>query len=753
MALDAASRTVASGGGLTRRGLLVGGAAGVGLVVAWALWPRDYAVNLAAAEGETIFGPWLKIGADGQVTVAVPQAETGQGVFTALPQIVADELGADWRTVAVEPAPINPLYANGLAAAVLFEDALGGLPEMIRGRHAQASTLMLTAASTSVRAFEADLRQAGAAARVLLCKAAARRWEVDWHSCATVDGFVVMGSQRERFGVLAADAAGEMLPGGELPLRGGEEKRLTGEPLPRLDAPAKVDGSANFAGDIRLPGMVFAAIRQGPIGDSRLVRVDRAAADRVRGVSAVIENPNWVAAVGETWWAANRALDALAPRFETRGPLVDSETIAATLDAALDGDGTRMAHVGDLAAAFKDAQVVTADYRVGAALHAAIEPTTATAVWRDGRLTLWMPSQAPALARTAASRTLGIAEERVILHPTIAGGSFGASLEHQVAEQVALLARRLEKPVQLTWSRSETCLHDRYRPPAAARMTARLGKNGAVSGWLCKIAAPAVGHQLSQRLLAGDTTARAAMLLPRGGDTLAVEGAVPAYAVPALAVDHHPADIGVPVGYWRSGAHSYTAFFNECFIDELAHVAGIEAHSFRIGMLGGNPRLARCLSTVATLGGWQGGIPGSGQGLACHEMRGSYIAVMAEARVGPDRRVKVDRLVAAVDCGRQINPDLVLQQIEGGLMFGMAAAVGATTGFTENLADVRGFGAMNLPRLGDAPEVTVEVIRSEAEPGGASELAVPAVAPAIANAVMAATGVRLRGLPLLFNEE
>jgi isoquinoline 1-oxidoreductase beta subunit len=748
MAKHPASQTAAPGTGLTRRRLLVGGAAGVGLVVAWALWPRDYAVNLTAAEGETIFGPWLKIGEDGQVTVAVPQAEMGQGVFTALPQIVADELGADWRTVSVEPAPINPLYANRLAARILFEDALGDLPEQLRGRHAEAQTLMLTAASTSVRAFEDDLRQAGAAARALLCKAAARRWDTDWHSCDTVDGFVVMASQRERFGSLAADAAGESLPSGDLPLRTGEEKRLAGQSLPRLDAPAKVDGSANFAGDIRLPGMVFAAVRQGPIGDSRLVRVDRAAADRVRGVSAVVENPNWVAAVGETWWAANRALDALAPRFETRGALVDSASIDAALDAALDGEGSRMTRVGDLAAVFKDAQVVTADYRVGAALHAAIEPTTATAAWRDGRLTLWMPTQAPALARAAAARTLGIAEDRVVLHPTIAGGSFGANLEHRVAEQAALLARRLDKPVQLTWSRSESCLHDRYRPPAAARMTARLGKGGGVAGWLCKIAAPAVGHELSQRLLAGDTTARAAMLLPRGGDTLAVEGAVPPYAIPALAVDHHAADIGVPTGYWRSGAHSYTAFFNECFLDELAHVAGVEAHSFRMAMLGGNPRLARCLSTVATLGGWQGGIPGSGQGLACHQMRGSHIAVMAEARMGADG-VKVDRLVAAVDCGRQINPDLVLQQIEGGLMFGLAAALGATTGFTDNLADVRGFGGMNLPRLVDTPEVSVEVIRSDADPGGVSELAVPPVAPAIANAVMAATGVRLRRLPLL----
>ena len=750
MALDAVPRAAPSATGVTRRRLLVGGAAGVGLVVGWALWPRGHAVNLTAAEGETIFGPWIKIGADGQVTVAVPQAELGQGVFTALPQIVADELGADWRTVAVEPAPINPLYANRLAASVLFEDALGDLPERVRSRHAEAQTLMLTAASTSVRAFEGELRRAGAAARILLCKAAARRWDVDWHSCATLDGFVIAGGQRERFGTLAADAADERLPSGDLPLRTGEEKRLTGASLPRLDAPAKVDGSANFAGDIRLPGMVFAAIRQGPIGDSRLVRIDRAAADRVLGVVAVIENERWVAAAGNSWWAANRALDAMAPRFETRGGVVSSVSIDAALDAALAGEGVRMAEAGDVVAAFRDSRVFAADYRVGPALHAALEPTAATAAWRDGVMTLWLPTQAPMLARAAVARVLDLSEEQVVVHPTVAGGSFGARLEHRVAEQAALLATKLDRPVQLGWSRAEDCLQDRYRAPAAARMTARLAANGTILGWHARLATPATGHALAERLLGG-TAGRIAAALPGrgGGDRLSVDGAEPPYGIPNVAVDHHHADTGLPTGYWRSGAHSYTAFFNECFVDELARAAGVEPLSFRIGMLGGDVRLARCLSTVATLGGWQGGVAGSGQGVACHRMRGSRIALLVEAHRDGNGRVRVTRMVAAVDCGRLIHPDLVAQQIEGGLIFGMAAALGASTGFEGGVADAHGLGALQLPRLSDSPEITVELIRSEADPGGASEIAVPVVAPAIANALVAAGGNRFRRLPLV----
>ncbi len=726
-----------------RRTLLIGGGAAVGLVVAWAVWPRSYAPNLTAIPGETVFGAWLKIGLDGHVTVAVPQAEHGQGVYTTLPQIVADELGADWETVAVEPAPLNPLYANMLGVEALFEGAFAGLPAPLRKTYAERSALVLTGGSSSVRAFEQDLRNAGAAARVLLCKAAAKRWGVDWQACGTTNGFVVHGAQRLRFGALAADAAGFGVPS-PVPLRTEEANRLSGQSLPRLDVPSKVDGSANFAGDIRLPDMVFASIRQGPVGDSRLVRIDRAAADRIRGVIAVVQNDHWVATVANNWWAANRALDALKPRFETRGGIINSDSIEAALASALDGTGERIAAQGDLSAAFKGARLVTAEYRATLAVHAAIETMTATAHLHDGRLELWLPTQAPGLARAAAARVLGLSDNAVTVHPMLIGGSFGANLEHLVAEQAALLARELKRPVQLVWSRAEDLLHDRYRPPATARMAARLGPNGSILGWQAKIAAPMTGRDLAGRLMGG-----APLPVTRTGDPYAVAGATPFYRIPAYAIDHHPADIGVPTGHWRSGAHSYTAFFTECFLDELAHVAGTEPLSFRIGMLGGDARLARCLSTAAALGGWEGGVPGSGQGIACHSFRGSHIAVLAEAHIGDDQRPRVDRLVAAVDCGRQINPDVVRQQIEGGLIFGMAAALGGSTAFTENLADARRFGDLSLPRLADTPDITIEMVRSEADPGGVSELAVPPVAPAIANALQSATGFRMRTLPLV----
>jgi isoquinoline 1-oxidoreductase subunit beta len=504
---------------------------------------------------------------------------------------------------------------------------------------------------------------------------------------------------------------------------------------------------------VRLPGMVYASVRQGPVGDTALVHADQAAANRVRGVLKIVTTRDWVAAVATNWWAANRAIEAMRPRFRRPGEVVNDDSIGAALGTALDGGGMRIEAKGDLAGDFRDARVVTADYGVGLAPHAPLEPMTCTASMADGRLALWLPSQAPGLARKAAAAALGIDVARVTVHPMLGGGSFGARLEHDVAVQAALIAESVQRPVQLTWSRDEDLRRDRFRPAAAARLTAKLGAQGTVSGWLAKIAAPETGREIARRLLGGDPVVAASLALPGGGDRSAVSGALPPYAIPNVAVDHHPADIGVPTGYWRSGAHSYTCFFTESFIDELAHVANRDPLSFRMAMLGQQPRLARCLQTVAQLGGWQGGEPGSGQGIAAHAFRGAYIAVMAEARLSPQREVVVERLVAAVDCGRVVNPDLVRQQIEGGLIFGLAAAIGAGATFTENVADLQGIADLGLPTLATTPEITVELIRSGSDPGGVSELAVPVVAPAVANALQTATGTRFRRLPLLSDIE
>jgi len=729
---------------ITRRGLLIGGGVGVGLLIGWAVWPRDYAPNLRAVRGESILNAFVKVGVDGHVTVVVPQVEMGQGVYTTLPQIVADEIGADWRTVGVEAAPRNPLYANALFAEEWAAD--GFAPNWAIDRWAANEALMVTGGSTSVRGFEDRLRDAGAAARALLCMAAAARWDADWRACDTANGFVTRGDDKMRFGEIVAEAAAMTLPG-EIPHRTGRDNRLTGRSLSRLDTPAKIDGSAQYAADIRLPDMVYASIAQGPLGDTYLKSVDKAAAEKIQGLLSIVETDRWVATVATNWWAANRAIDALRPKFETRGASPSDRDIDRALDTAFDG-GTRIVSIGDVGSAFRAAQVRTGEYRIGLMPHAAIEPLSATASIDKGELQLWIGTQVPWLAARAAARAIGMDEANVVVHPMLIGGSFGRRYEIEIAGQAAILADRLKRPVQLIWSRAEDMRKDRFRAAAAIRLAARTEPGGRIEAWQARIATPATTREMQARVLGGDH-ADAAMRTHAGTPApSAVAGALPPYAIPNVVIDHHPARIGIPTGDWRGRGYGATTFATECFIDELAELQGIEPFSFRMGLLGGNTRLAQCLSKVANLGGWNGGGPGTGQGLACFAMAGSYIAVMAEARIGDDGRVAVDRMVAVADCGRVINPDIVRQQIGGGLIFGMSAATGETVQVVKGQAGPLRLGALGLPRLATAPRITIELINSAFPPGGAGELAVPPAAPAIANALFAGSGTRYRTLPL-----
>jgi isoquinoline 1-oxidoreductase beta subunit len=721
----------------------VGGGAGVGLALGWALWPRTYRPNLRAAEGESLFNAYLKIARDGRVVVAVPQVEVGQGVYTALPQILADELGADWRTVSVEPAPISPLYANHLLAEEASDDS--ALPSWLGVDHWTArqystrNALMLTAGSSSVRAFETQLREAGAGARALLSKAAARRWDAHWEELDTRAGFVWNGRDRLPFGELAEAAAQEELPE-HLPVRGGLENRLVGQSLSRLDVPTKIDGSARFAGDVRLPDMVYVAVRSAPRG-SRRVSVNRDDARVVPGMLGIIDNPDWIGIAATNWWSAARALDALHPEYDLPDDLPSTTSIAAALNSALDSDDSeRSVEVGDPDGPFPGASPITAVYSVGAAPSASIEPLTATARLTGDRLEIWAPTQAPGLARAAAARAAGIAEAQVTIYPMLVGGGYGRKLETEAIEQAAIAAVRLDRPVQLTWPRIQEIQRDTVRPPAAARMAAWV-QQGTILGWQARIAAPAAAAQTARRLRTAASFFRA-----DGGP---IAGAAPPYGIANVAVEHVPIELALDLGIWRSGAHSYSAFFTECFLDEVARAARQEPLSFRMRMLGDNPRLARVLATATAIGGWDGGAPGSGMGIAAHAAYGSYAATLVEIELTGDQQLRVLRAVCAVDCGRIINPELVKQQIEGGLIHGISAAVGAPLDIAAGTPQARTIGDYRLPLLSDAPEVSVEIIESEDASGGVTELAVPTAAPAVANALFSLTGERLRSLPLV----
>lgn len=745
--------------GIARRQLLIGGGVGAGLLVAWSLWPRRYQPNLRAAKGEYLFGPWLKIAEDGKVIVALPQSESGQGVFTALAQIVAGELGADWRSVAVQPVAASPLFANELLArewAPAFwpesinPQVIGSVTEMLITEQARRNNFVITGGSSSVRQFERPCREAGALARVLLCQAAAAHWDTDWEQCETDKGFVVFGKKRLAFADLVVEAA-ELTPPDPVPLRPGPRNHLSGRDAPRLDLSAKVDGSASFAGDIRLPDMLYASVRAGPIGESTLKSADTKAASKIRGLINTVRTDNWIAAVATNWWAANQALDAMAPVFSTKGVMGDSGQIMQSLsDALAKGPGARLISAGDVDASLeKEAgtRVFKAEFSVAAAVHAPIETRSATAWWQNGRLQIWIASQAPESVRIAAAEAAGIEASAVTVYPVFAGGSFDRNFDSLIAAQVAVIAKETERPVQLIWSRPEDFMRDHVRSPAIGRLTGAIDRNGQIAGLAVRVAAASTMRELARRI-EGESIYDA--LENAGGehDVFAIEGAVPPYAIPNLTVDHFPVKLPVPTGPWRSMAHSHNCFFIECFVDELAHKAGVEPLSYRMQMLVGQTRLARCLTGVASMANWDGGVSGSSKGLACHSMRDSHIAIIASARTD-ESGVRVDRISAMVDCGRLINPDLARQQIEGGIIFGLAQALGASTDFENGLPTARRLRDIDLPTLAEVPEIVVEFIRSDEAPGGVTELGVPAVAPAIANALFSAAGVRLRELPLL----
>lgn len=730
------------GGGfrLSRRGLLIGGGAAVGLVVAWQVWPREYEPNLVADAGESLFGAFLKIGTDGRVIVAVPQAELGQGSYTALPQILADELGADWNTIGVEPAPLSPLYANPL---FLEDFARGTLPtgagRWAMEEQAERSALMVTGGSTSVRAFEPRLRRAGAAARALLQMEAAERWGVDWTELDTAGGFVVRGEQRLPFAELAAGASGRTPPD-ELPVRGGIENRLAGQELPRIDTPAKIDGSARFAADVRLPGMLFASVRSGPPG-SQLTRFDREAGAHVPGVTAIFRNPEWLGVAATNWWAADKALGLMAPRFAVPAGAATNASIERALAEALGGEAEMLTETGDHEAQLAANDVISTSYVVDPAPSAPPETMSATVRIEGDLMEVWAATQAPGLARAAAARAVGFSEDQVTIHPTIGGGGYGRRLENDAIAQAATMAQSLGRPIQLTWPRIEEIKKDRVRPPVAARMTARYGNGGTIAAWGARIAAPRTTAALFDRLRPG--------ALIGASDQADVAGAVPLYAIPALRIERAIAEVGIETGLVRGGAHVATCFFTESFVDELARRASMEAVGFRMQMLGDNPRAAQVLNVAATLGGWDGGPAGSGMGIALHSAFGSYIALLVEVEMTEEQRPRLLRAVAAVDCGRVVNPNLVRQQIEGGIVHGLAGAIGRPLVFDQGLPTADDLGALGLPGFADAAEISVEIIPSEDDPGGVTDLAVALVGPAVANAIASLTGRRIRRLPLV----
>ncbi|KPF52203.1 xanthine dehydrogenase [Novosphingobium sp. AAP1] len=762
----------------TRRGVLIGAGAGGALIAAFALVPRHYAAPLVAGKGERVANAFLKLARDGTLTVAVPACEMGQGVTTLLAQIVAVELGADWAQVAVEPAPLSPAYADAVLAAhwapLWLPTWLPILPDMMADPangltrlKAERGPMMLTVAGTGLAMFEQPLREAAAALRAQLIAAAAAQWGVaadslDTRGHAVIERRADQQGRRLPFARLI-DAALDRDPPRDAPLRASPAQEAPARfpagsrpAFPRLDLPAKVDGSFVFAADVRLPGMVHAAIAHGPQGDCVLSSWDAQAAARVPGCLGVVHAKGWLAAIGVTWHAADRAVAAMEPRFRPRGPVADSNAIDTALDTALTkGKPVRLWGQGDPTALLEKPSL-SARYDIEVALHAPLEPATCTARLEHGRLELWLATQAPEAARREGARAAGLSEADVVVYPMAAGGSFDTRLDGRIAGEAAALARATGKPVQLTWSRWQESLAGLPRAPVAALMEAGMSPDKQqLLGWRSRIAAPAFMRETAARVLDGEGP-QSARRWQGSADPLALEGAMPPYAIPECAVQHVPVALPLATARMRGGGAAITAFLTESFIDECAHFGGSEPLAFRMAMLGGQPRLAACLQGVAHLAMWGGGADASGQGIACHAMslagadgpRHGYIAVVATARQ-VDGAIRVEALSACVDIGRVINTDLARQQIEGGLFFGLGLAVGGSTGYAAGRPLAGHFSQLGLPLLADCPKVEIVFVESSAQPFDPGELGVVAVAPAIANALFSATGLRLRRLPLL----
>lgn len=760
---------------LTRRGLLVGAGVGGALLIAFPLIPRRQPVPLQAGKGEHVVDAFLKVGRvkggkDCVLTVAVPFCEMGQGITTLVAQIVADEAGADWRRVAVEAAPISPAYADPVLSArwaPLWMPAFTSLGEdpggMLATLHAERAPLMITADGTALAAFETQLREAGAALRAMMAQAAADQWGVGWEECEVRDGVVSHGKNRLTFAQLL-DRAVDYDPPSVPVLRAEPPRERPGQfpesapaRRPRMDLPAKVDGSFTFAGDVRLPGMVFAAIAHGPQGASVLASYDKQAAARVRGLVGVVRAKRWLAAAASTWHAAEKAVRAMEPRFNADGPIADSEKVLVALDKALTkGEASRLWAEGDPDALLEKPEL-SARYDVEPAFHAPLETASATARLRQGKLELWLATQAPEQARRAAAGAAGLSRHDVIVYPLHAGGSFDARLDTRIAAEVAAIATALGKPVQLTYSRWQESLAGVPRTPVSAALDGALSPDKSRAlGWRARLAVPATTREAGARLLDGQGI-RDSLELQDQTDPMACDGAMPLYHIPEKAVDHVSLALPLPTARFRGQAHGYTAFFTESFVDELAHKAGKEPLSFRVGMLEGEPRLVACLSGVARLAQWGGGLDASGQGIACHQMtlataggglRKGLIALVATARQEAGV-VRVERLSAYADIGRIVNMDIARQQIEGGLMFGLAHAVGGSSGYAKGRPLAGRLSQLGLPLLADCPKVDIAFADSSEDPFDPGELGMVAVAPAIANALFSATGVRFRRLPLI----
>ncbi len=714
---------------LSRRQFIVASASAAGGLAISVTFPG---LADAASIGAQAFGPdtvpneinaFLAIDPDGGILIRSPHNEMGQGAITALPMIVAEELECDWSKVRVEYAsPTRNLRENNV-----YGD-------------------MVTAGSRGVRTSWQMLLQAGASARVRLVQAAAQRWNVPADECEAA-GSKVMHKPSGRtldYGALAGDAAKIKLDK-EPAIRTPDQFKLIGQSLPRLDTPLKINGAAKFAIDTRLPGMVYAAIAACPVAGGTLKSVDEAPVKGRRGIVQVVKLADAVAVVADRFWRAKEALALLKPEWdEGDAGKTDSAQFAKLYRDTLDGPMLSARNDGNVEDAFAKAassggKVVESLYEAPHAAHAQMEPLNATARFEGDRLDIWVGSQIPMGALRLAAATSGLKPEQITINNCFLGGGFGRRGNNDEMRQAILIAKQVGKPVKLVWTREEDMTHDRYRPQAAVRLKTAVGADGMPVAFDARIA---VGS-----ILQSSGGGRPAS----GLEPQATEGiSNTQYKIPNLRVGCMMRNTHVPVGFWRSVGSSQNAFFMESYVDELAHAAGQDPYKFRRALLAHRPDFIGVLDKIADKGDWGKPLPaGHGRGIAVHECYGTIVGQVTEVSVNQKGEVRVHRVVAAVDCGHVVNPSIVEAQMQGGIIYGLSAALYGDVTIKDGRIEQDNFDSYEMVRLADAPKIEIYLALSGGKKwGGIGEPGTAATAPSVANAVFAATGTRARSLPL-----
>lgn len=665
---------------------------------------KQEAAQSSAVNGEFQPNAWLRIAADDRITVIVPESEMGQGVMTSIPMIVADELDADWQMVGYEQAPVSPAFGT---------QSTGG--------------------STSVRHAWTHARQAAAIARTLLISAAAAQWQVGEAQCRSEKGKVIHAetSRQLTYGELVQAAASLPLPKSAL-LKQPGEFTIIGQPLGHLDAPVKLTGEAVFGLDVERPDMLVATIAHCPVFGGTVAGFDDSKTRTVAGVKHVLAldstSPNSaVAVVATAYWAAKKGLEALAINWDYgQNASVNNRTIDERLKNNLEAPAESIDEYGDKSLLKSaTAERVEAVYDASFQAHATMEPMNCTAHVSEERCEIWAPTQAPTRAKEAAAHYLPRRPaDNIIVHTTFLGGGFGRRLNPDFVVEAVQIAVAVKKPVKLIWSRSEDMQHDQYRPITRHRLTATLDAASSSLTWQHRITGPGQG-----------SSAGGAADVP--------------YRFDYRHIDFVPTPTHVPTGPWRSVGHSQNAFVVESFIDELAHKKQQDPFQFRLSLLRGKPRHKRVLQLAAEKAGW--GKPtaeGRYQGIALWASFGSYVAQVAEVSVNQDRGIKVHHVVCAIDCGIVINPDTVKAQMQGAIVFGMTAALKGKIDIQDGAVVQSNFHDFPLLGIGEMPTIETYIVSNTESPGGVGEPGLPPIAPAIANAVFAASGKRVRTLPL-----